>query len=239
LWCGASSVQAQGAGAEIRARGDVTASRPNPITGGIPLSGLPTSDSGARRPADISAQVLKLGDQARLMNNYKDASEWYTYALKLNAKEAHAHFGMGEVYTAFNRFDEAVKSYEQALALKPKMVEAHVGLGRALFKQQLLDQAIRSFQQAIALKPKSAEGYLGIGDCYFTQKKYAEAVEAYQKTIELKSNSLEAHYNLGITYFVSGNRAAAIEQGRIVKSLNKAASEKFEGVLKRLDAQHK
>ncbi|HEY0546491.1 MAG TPA: tetratricopeptide repeat protein [Pyrinomonadaceae bacterium] len=184
-----------------------------------------------------SSMAVKAGNQSFKMNDYRNAYTWYSYALKLDAKESQAHLGLGAVYTALNHYDEAVKSYEQALALKPKMVEAQVGLGRAYFRGQLFEKAIGSFEQALVLKPKSVEAYLGIGDCYFTQKKYAEAVSNYQKIMAFNAKSVEAHYSLGVTYLLMKDRAAAIEQGRILKSLNKETGAKFDNLLKQFDAQ--
>lgn len=243
MWCGASSVQAQmNPGTQPMRNAPANTGQGDSRINSTPMPSRPYTPTAARmNEVKSSGEAVKIGDTLRQAGpaNYQMAFDWYTYALKLDAKEARAHLGLGELYSAFNDHDKAEKAYAQALALKPEMVEAHIGLGRDYSAQKLYDKAIQSFQQALALKPKSAEAYLAIGDCYFVQKKYTEAVPAYQKAIELKSKSLEAHYNLGIVYLLMDNRAAAVEQGRIVKSLNKAASEKFESVIKQFDAQHK
>lgn len=240
FWCGASSVHAQTVpnhpGSQPRAN------QPEPQPRNDKAIGSNTNLSGAGaynlpRRGYTSSMAVREGDQSFKMNDYNGAYRWYSYALKLDAKEAQAYLGLGAVNSALEHYDEAVKSYEQALALKPKMVEAHLGLGRAYFHQQLFEQAIKSFEQAIALKPKSVEAYLGIGDCYFTQKNYAEAVAAYQKILAFEAKSVTAHYNLGVTYLMMNDRAAAVEQLRILKALNKETAERFDNQLQQFDAR--
>ena len=242
MWCGASSVHAQGSIVQPRENAPYTPGQGgDPRIYSTPMPTRPYDTPPARLSAvKSSGEAVKMGDTLRQAGplNYQRAFSWYTYALKLDAKDARAHYGLGELYRAFNDHDKAEKAYEQALALKPQMVEAHIGLGREYSAQKLYDKAIQSFQQALTLMPKSLEAQLAIGDCYFVQKKYTEAVAAYQKTIELKSKSLEAHYNLGMTYLLMNNRAAAVEQGRIVRSIDKVAGANFESVIKRFDAQH-
>jgi Flp pilus assembly protein TadD len=73
--------------------------------------------------------------------------------LRLDPKNADAHFAIGNIAYAKNELQEAERHYLEAQRLDPKRAEIRSALGDIYFQQGRTSQAIVQYEEALRLKP--------------------------------------------------------------------------------------
>jgi protein O-GlcNAc transferase len=149
-----------------------------------------------QRPNHFDALHL-LGVAACQMANPDRGEELIRKALKINPRDASAHFNRGNALRDLARLDEAIASYDKAIASKPDYAAAYAGRGNILVDLNRPDEALLSFDKAIALKSDYAEIFDGRGIALMDLKRLDEAVANFDKAIGLKPGYSKAYYNRG------------------------------------------
>jgi Flp pilus assembly protein TadD len=106
-------------------------------------------------------------------------------ALRLDPKNAIAHYGLGLALYDKGKVDEAMSHYEAALRLDPKHAPAHCNLGLALYGKGKVDEAIRHYEQALRLDPKLAEAHCNLGNALRDQGHFEGALACLKRGHEL------------------------------------------------------
>lgn len=102
-------------------------------------------------PAEIEEKfedALADGNEARDARKFAQAEASYRAALRLKARDARAHYGLGNVFTDQQRWDEAEKSYRQALEIAPNSAEALTALSFVLVQPRPEAINARRFTEA-------------------------------------------------------------------------------------------
>src|SRR5260370_615461 len=87
------------------------------------------STSSTKRPqpeeslSDKVERALEEGNAARDRRRYSEAESLYRQALGLDAKEARAYIGLGNIYFDQDRYDQAIEYYRVAIKLQPGNAE--------------------------------------------------------------------------------------------------------------------
>lgn len=90
------------------------------------------------------------GDALYRMNDYAQAAEKYSQALRINADNdnyAAVYANLGEAWLKQNLYEPAINAYQQALKLNPNISWVYGNWGYALQKQQQYEQAINVYKQ--------------------------------------------------------------------------------------------
>ena len=90
---------------------------------------------------------------------YKDATQWYEAALKLDPNNADISTDLGVGYYYLNEPDRALAQFDRSLQIDSKHTKTllNVGIVRAFGKQDLAGAA-KAWEQVLALAPASPEG---------------------------------------------------------------------------------
>jgi tetratricopeptide (TPR) repeat protein len=159
-----------------------------------------TSNSPAPPPTlSIAGQVeqaLEEGNKARVAKQYEQATAHYQRALSLDAKEARAYNGLGNISLDKENYADAITAYKKTIELNPILIYPYINLGNSYSQLKRYDEAIAQYKKAIVLNPKYVIGYYNLGITYNKLKRYDEAIAQYKKTIEIDPNHASAYNNL-------------------------------------------
>jgi tetratricopeptide (TPR) repeat protein len=111
----------------------------------------------------------------------------YRRALRLDPKNALAHFNLGNALYTQGPVAEAIACYRQVIALDPRYAQAHYNLGVALKAQGQVDQASACYQKAIVLDPKYAEAHCNLGFLLQERGQFTEALATLRRGHQLGS----------------------------------------------------
>ena len=158
------------------------------------------SQAGVRRA--LGAAYLRA-------NRLPDAVRTLEEAVRLEPRDATAHYNLAHALAASNRAGEAVDHFRDAARLQPSFAEAHNNLGALLRQGGHLGPAESAFRAAIRARPDFALAHNNLGSLLRMRGDRAGAFAALQEAVRLDPAYADAHYNLGLLYFDSEDRAAA------------------------------
>ena len=112
----------------------------------------------AAEPTSASPRAA-LGNLYFDAERYKEATEWYEAALKLEPNNADVSTDLGVGYYYLNQPDRALAQFDHSLQIDSKHTKTllNVGIVRAFGKQDLAGAA-KAWEQVLALAPASPEG---------------------------------------------------------------------------------
>jgi tetratricopeptide (TPR) repeat protein len=112
----------------------------------------------AAEPTSASPRAA-LGNLYFDAERYKEATEWYEAALKLEPNNADVSTDLGVGYYYLNQPDRALAQFDHSLQIDSKHTKTllNVGIVRAFGKQDLAGAA-QAWEQVLALAPASPEG---------------------------------------------------------------------------------
>jgi cytochrome c-type biogenesis protein CcmH/NrfG len=107
-------------------------------------------------------------------------------AVKLNPKDATAHFNLGVVYFNKTRYEQAASEFEKCVQIDSKDNQAKELLessrGFSAYAKNNYSEAAEKFKNTLKLNPQNPQANLLLGDCLTRLKKYKEAETAYQNS---------------------------------------------------------
>ncbi|MBI5477661.1 MAG: protein kinase [Deltaproteobacteria bacterium] len=110
----------------------------------------------AKRDPETSRRLSKEGMTAYARGRLGDAEAQFQRALKSDAGNAEAVFGLAEVYFERARYTEALDVARRAARMSPKSARVHVLCGDAYYKLLRYQDALNSWRKALGLKPGDA-----------------------------------------------------------------------------------
>ena len=112
----------------------------------------------AAEPTSASPRAA-LGNLYFDAERYKEATEWYEAALKLEPNNADVSTDLGVGYYYLNQPDRALAQFDHSLQIDSKHTKTllNVGIVRAFGKQDLAGAA-QAWEQVLTLAPASPEG---------------------------------------------------------------------------------
>jgi len=140
---------------------------------------------------ELSAASGLAGSDATLVKNvaelyathslYPQAAQQYSTALRLNPKDADAHYGFGVVLMQLRRFDGAQMELQRAVTLRPDIKEAYGDLAVAASENKDFAGAIQALDARSHFLPDSAATYFLRATSYDHLKQMPQAAENYRK----------------------------------------------------------
>ena len=166
-------------------------------------------DSHRRRGGFTTAGGLGIAGRAAMrLENYHDANEALTTALRLAPSDVRLLIWHGDLYAVTHDEAYAQTLYEQAIEINPNSAEAIVRLAEVTsgFRQKdvLIERALALIEDYAPALSIQAALHLLDGD-------YAAAVQSANQAIALDSGLLEAWGHLAAAYHLSGNQAQFAE----------------------------
>ena len=157
----------------------------------------------------------------RTADGIKEASGYFSEALKLDQNYAPARAGLADSYNMLatygasaptEAFPKAINEAETALRLDSNLAEAHAALAYAKFRGEWnWRQAEQEFKEAIRLNPNYASAHQWYANYLAAVGRFDEAVAETRRTQELDKTSLIINSHFGLIYFFAGRFDEAIK----------------------------
>ncbi len=109
----------------------------------------------------------------------------FAQTLRMDPRNARAHFNLARALTAQKRLDEAETHYREGLAIDPESAEAHHDRGRNWAAQGKSEAALEEFAQALRLKPDFVEAHESLSRLFRRQGRIDEAIKHSQEALRL------------------------------------------------------
>lgn len=143
--------------------------------------------------------------------NYKQAIDYYTEAIKLNAIDHESYNNIANIYMDLNKPDTALINYKQALAVKPDYYVALDNIGAFYARKNMFDSALFYFARVLEKKPDYKPTYSNRGLTYMSLKRYDEAIKDWQKYLEYEPDAADIINTIGLCYRMKGNYQDALK----------------------------
>jgi serine/threonine protein kinase/Tfp pilus assembly protein PilF len=156
----------------------------------------------------------------RTADAIKEASGFFSEALRLDPNYAQARAGLADSYNMLGTysvsapteaFPKAITEAETALRLDNNLAEAHAALAYAKFRGEWnWPEAEKEFKEAIRLNPNYASAHQWYASYLAARGRFDEAEAETRRTKELDKTSLIISSHFGLIYFFSGRFDDAI-----------------------------
>jgi tetratricopeptide (TPR) repeat protein len=138
--------------------------------------------SAASGLAGSDAALLRKAAELYVTHSlYPQAAQQYSTALRLDPKDADAHYGFGVVLMQLRKFDGAESELQRAVTLRPDMKEAYGDLAVAAAENKDFAGAIQALDARSRFLPESAATYFLRATSYDHLKQMPLAAENYKK----------------------------------------------------------
>lgn len=148
------------------------------VPGGI----VPKAD-----PAQEAERHLKQVYQLYTRDRLKEALEECGKAIRLDPRNAKAHYWKGRIYIRTGEYDPALEEFRAAVNLSPDFREAHDNLGWLYFRKNRLDEALSHLSTSIRLNRENAWAYFHRALVYQRKGQMEKALEDAKRACDLKN----------------------------------------------------
>jgi len=161
-----------------------------------------------------------------LREEYSEAEELLTKALKENPKNEDALFYRAKCYYGLKRLKDALSDCNELLKINTINAEGYYL--RALCKTALnsFQTAEKDYTDAIILKPEEEHFYAARGQNYFLMGDYDHAINDYTLAIQKNDSEGKYFYKRGITLYIISSKEMDCRD--LVKSAELGYAEAFE-----------
>ncbi len=136
------------------------------------------------QPSNTNAAIL-LGEILCEKENYKEAINVYTLALKYNQNDYELYYSMGIAYTRLNDFQNAKICYEKAAQINHEAFFAKYNLGQIALIYRDIDTAEKYFTECIYSEELEAMAYFELSKIYMLKGEKDKAITFVNKAIEI------------------------------------------------------
>ncbi len=175
------------------------------------------------------------GRSLEKLNRFKEAIQFYTYALELNKNDTLAYRGRGESRRFNHEFDASISDYDNTILLNPNDLGALYGRATSLFELKRYDEAIRDYSSFIQKNKKNSLVYLMRSAAYAANRQYQESKEDVKCYFQKGGMSDPGYYYRGMAnIFLGGNNpvmmdSAIVDLKRYTTSKDELNSKDYKG----------
>jgi len=132
-------------------------------------------------------------------------------ALKLDPKNALAHYVLGKIYIVYDwDWAAAKREFQQVATLAPGSAEALNGEARLSLALGRWEDALRQVNAALALDPLDPNSFEALGTIQWGRGHLPDAEAAMRRTLDIRPTYAWGHYYLGRVLLARGDRDAAL-----------------------------
>jgi tetratricopeptide (TPR) repeat protein len=121
----------------------------------------------------------------------------------LDAKNADAYIGLGDLYDRQNVDELALSNYEKAIELRPDYVKGWLRVGQIKKKMKDYKGAAEGFQKAIELAPDFPPAYKEMAEMWILAGEFEKALEKIKKYLEMVNNDTYAKSRYAVVLYMS------------------------------------
>ncbi len=179
-------------------------------------SSLAVYDAEARWPSLSALDLLAIGGDHLLLEDYSTAGKWFAKAIEKDRGNALAFYYLGRAKYNESRFEEAIKAFEECLRLDPKNVKAGGNLGLSFEALGRNEEAFAAYRAAVALNERAGSRepglYLDFGTLLLARKQPSQAVPYLLQAVQMADGDARSHQELGKAYLALNQLDKAQEE---------------------------
>lgn len=141
---------------------------------------------------------------------HKDAINYITRAIKLDAKNSEYHFTRACIHYSKEDYEDAIKGFNKAIELNPSIAKYFYHKGLTFLRQKKYKEAVASFDQAIALEADYAEACIQRGNGWYTLQEYDKCISDFTAAIRIAPGMFDGWYLRGCAWSIKKKYDKAI-----------------------------
>lgn len=164
--------------------------------------------------------LLQEGEYSLDQGDLDNAEKKFISAIRLDAKNTEAYYGLGIVYQRQNHLAEARETFKFVLQLKPGDVKVLDKLAEIEELEKNWEQAVRYYEQSVLLDDGNSARFAKIADLLQTLDKNETALEAIKQALELEPQNpkyLDKAVEIGV---LCGNKKMADDAYQRLRMVN-------------------
>ncbi len=143
-------------------------------------------------------------------NQYQQALDAYSMAVKQNPDYEQAWNNAGEVHIKLEQYDLAITALQRAIAINPEYSTPWFNLGVIHTNKGDIDTAINALQKAIDIRPNFFSAQRKLAEHFVAQSDYESAEILYREILETQSHRKRMWHDFGLTLRELNNTDEAI-----------------------------
>lgn len=180
---------------------------------GNPKPSLAEYTEGARYRPPGALDLLVIGSNYFLMEDYPTADRWLTKAVDVAPGDAQARYYLGRTKYNEKRFADAVPLFAECLKLDPRNTKAADYLGLSYEALGKNEEALAAYRNAVELDAGGATKipgpYLDLGTLLVQDGRPVDAIPYLQQAAAIASGDWQVHRELGKAYLQLNRLAEA------------------------------
>lgn len=164
------------------------------------------------QPASQAKTFLTQGNAYLEHNQFPEAIDNYSRALKLDDSLDDAYFGRGMARGRAGDLDAGIADISVYIARNPQNSRAYTKRGIRYVWKGDNDNAQRDFLRAVALDPNNAEAYDDLGVIYSQRREFPQALASFRKVVGIEPAYFKAYHNIALVHFILGEHTAALNE---------------------------
>ncbi len=167
---------------------------------GNATSSLSAYATSAKWRAPGALDLLVIGCDHLLLENYSAAAQQFSKAIELDSGNALAFYYLGRAKYNQEHFEEAITAFKECLRLDPKNVKAEDNLGLSLEAFGNTAEALTAYRAAVMIDEAGDHSepgpYLNLGSLLLAQEQQAPAVPYLTRAVALAASDPRSHQQL-------------------------------------------
>lgn len=168
----------------------------------------------AAYPKDERGHTL-LGNHYFGQQDYTQAIEQYTKAIKINPDFSQPYNQLGYADRFLENYSEAEKAFKKYIELIPDDPNPYDSYAELLMKMGKFDKSIEHYQKALVLDPHFVASHIGIATNLNFKGRHADARKQLMKLYDIARSDNErraAHFAATVSYVDEGKMDKALEE---------------------------
>jgi tetratricopeptide (TPR) repeat protein len=172
-------------------------------------------EEAAGRPLDLpeAAEVeahLKQGNLYYNKENYKQAIEEYSKAIRLNSQYSTLYYNRGSAHYELGEFEQALVDLSKTIELDAQSVRGYYRRGLTYASLKDFERAIEDFTNCLRINPDYIKAYWARANSNFARKDWEASINDLSELIVRNPNDYSAYNNRAEAYFTIGGFALAL-----------------------------
>jgi tetratricopeptide (TPR) repeat protein len=143
-----------------------------------------TSDTGTKLSEEQRVALDKAfmeGQRAKAIEDYDEALKKFQDVIKIDPKNADAHYEASTLLFGINKFDDALAESDQAVKLAPTNKWYLEQMAAIQMKKNNAKDAIKSYEQLIKISPNDPDNYFDLAYLYLQTNQPDQAIKTYDQ----------------------------------------------------------
>ena len=175
--------------------------------------------------AESAEADMLAGEALDQMKDSAGAIKMFRAAVRANAKEPDAHFGLGYLLWTQKQYAEAASEFQAELDNDAGHIQAMLYLADSQIQLNRTAEAQPLLEKVVQVDPSLALGHLDLGILYSDAGRTEDALRELKAAARLAPNDVNAHWRLGRLYRSMGKKEEAKAELDKASKLNKATDE--------------